>query len=565
VALVFVHALSLTWRKWGSLIIDGGRELELPARLVEGGTLYGTVRNIYGPLPAWTNATLYRLFGIHLDVLVAAGIVTAAVMASALYALARRYLGTWTSAAVAAAFVWTSAFAHLLPNASFNFILPYSFAATYGITAATLSLLFAVRHVQTGSHRDLIASLSLAVVTALCKLEPTMAVALAHAALLAGGAAAGIVTRRTVLAYVAAVAALAAVYVPLQLRVGTALWWDNILSPATSPLGRYTADTMGLLDLPGAGRATLLSLVLAAAAAGAGAGAAWVAARWPTRGHLAWSAGAAAALAVGAAAFRTPLDLSLRALPMLAAAILGGLALRFVREEAERRVLLAHAVLWAFVLGCLSRLLLNVTPYQYGFYLTPVPLLALTVVTSGGMNRALGLRPWPRASTLPAVGLLLGVTLACVTASREQYAEHRVELSTPRGRLLVRTDDYAPQAVRLLETLPASARVIAIPHGAGFVFMSGRRWADGTFAYAPPDLVGTYDDASLVRRWRAAPPDAFVYFQMPHLDFGKGEFGSDYARHAGAWLMSHYALRSDPRGPVFLFLPRATAAADPPP
>src|SRR5512138_2014039 len=56
VGAAFAHGLATSWRKWGNLLVDGGRELELPRRLVEGGELYVTVRNLYGPLPAWINA-----------------------------------------------------------------------------------------------------------------------------------------------------------------------------------------------------------------------------------------------------------------------------------------------------------------------------------------------------------------------------------------------------------------------------------------------------------------------------------------------------------------------------
>jgi hypothetical protein len=39
------------------------------------------------------------------------------------------------------------AFAHLSPPAIFNFVLPYTYSATYGILAATASLYFLLRHV----------------------------------------------------------------------------------------------------------------------------------------------------------------------------------------------------------------------------------------------------------------------------------------------------------------------------------------------------------------------------------------------------------------------------------
>src|SRR5262249_13310957 len=60
-----------------SLIWDGAHELELPRRMLDGERLYTDLRFYYGPLAPSLNAALYRLFGVHLDVLMAAGIVSA--------------------------------------------------------------------------------------------------------------------------------------------------------------------------------------------------------------------------------------------------------------------------------------------------------------------------------------------------------------------------------------------------------------------------------------------------------------------------------------------------------
>ncbi len=63
----------MSWREWGDLCVDTGRELDLPRRLAEGQLLYRDARYYYGPLPPYVNALLYRVFGVHLDVLVWAG------------------------------------------------------------------------------------------------------------------------------------------------------------------------------------------------------------------------------------------------------------------------------------------------------------------------------------------------------------------------------------------------------------------------------------------------------------------------------------------------------------
>jgi hypothetical protein len=539
----FVHALATSWRKWGNLFVDGGREMVQPLRLLQGGELYRTVRHWYGPLPAWINAELYAVFGVHLDVLVAAGVLSAAAMTLALYGLALRFVGRWTAAAVATWFVYVSAFAHLIRNASFNFVIPYAYAATYGILAATLSLLFAVRHLQRGRDLELGVSLVFAVAAALCKIESALAVFAAHAALLVGGAAAGLLTRRRVALYAGAALALAGVYGGLTLRVGPGLWSENIFFSANQSIATYARTTMGLDDVAGSLRAMLVSALLMVAALGAGWASAWIASGpGRRRAGLSAAVAACAAAALLAAGWWTPLDVSLRALPLLGVGALGALAAAFVRCAVRRPALLPHLVLWAFALACLSRLGLRASPHHYGFYLTPVPVLAAVTVLTGVAGAAAGIRPWPRVSAAPALALLAGVGATCVATSWSWYETHLEPIASARGSLRLTPYDLelAPKALALLEALPQDARVIAVPVGTGLVFLSGRRWADTVFNYCPTDIPD--DGASLVRRWSADPPDAVLFIHADMSEFGSAPFGVGYAQEAFRWLDENYVV-----------------------
>ncbi len=141
VATVFVASAWLSWRRLGSLIIDWGRELDVPRRLLEGATLYQDVRWYWGPLAPWINELLYRLFGVTSDTLMWSGIATAALACAGLFLIARRFVGPVTSAWVAVAFIVASAFAKRIPVAIFNFVAPFNFSATYGIALAIWSVL----------------------------------------------------------------------------------------------------------------------------------------------------------------------------------------------------------------------------------------------------------------------------------------------------------------------------------------------------------------------------------------------------------------------------------------
>ena len=70
VALLVLWAVRFyaTWATWGSLTIDCGREVYVPAMLAEGKTLYRDLWYPYPPLAPYFNSYLFRWFGVHLNV-----------------------------------------------------------------------------------------------------------------------------------------------------------------------------------------------------------------------------------------------------------------------------------------------------------------------------------------------------------------------------------------------------------------------------------------------------------------------------------------------------------------
>src|SRR6478736_7200713 len=66
-----------TWAAWGNLTIDSGHELYIPALLAEGKQLYRDVWFMYGPAAPYFTSYLFRLFGVHLNVLYWAGSLSA--------------------------------------------------------------------------------------------------------------------------------------------------------------------------------------------------------------------------------------------------------------------------------------------------------------------------------------------------------------------------------------------------------------------------------------------------------------------------------------------------------
>src|SRR5512135_2029470 len=93
ILLVLLAGVSaISWQMWANPVIDGGREMNTPLRLLRGETIYSQVYYLYGPVAPWFNALLYRVFGIHLNTLYAAGLAGALLLVLMLFCLARGFM-----------------------------------------------------------------------------------------------------------------------------------------------------------------------------------------------------------------------------------------------------------------------------------------------------------------------------------------------------------------------------------------------------------------------------------------------------------------------------------------
>lgn len=552
VAAAFVAGAALSWRRLGSLVVDTGRELELPLRLVQGEVLYRDVRYFWGPLAPTVNAALYRAFGASIDTLMWAGIVVAALVTACLYLLARAFLSRGASAAVAVAFVFASAFAHQGPIAVFEFVLPFNFSATYGLAAAAWSLLLLLWHLRSRRLAPFVGSVALAALACFTKAEVILPVLATHVAFAAAVRPLG---RARAVAYAVGGAVVALGYGGVFAVAGPGLWDENLALLANPSSRHYVRVTTGLDALA----PSLADLVASASLLAVLVGMAVVVARVLRRRGGAFVRAAAALAAGGAclAAFALyPPQLSLRALPLaLAAGLLALLVRLLARRRRPTPAETGRILLLTFGLACLPRIALQVGPHGYGFYLLPVGLVGLGVVVRG-CRRLAGGGPVARGVLASAfAGAMLGLALAALRGSWPYYTEPRIVLDTPRGEVRLRGGWRSPADVlRALMSLPPSTRVAALPDGAGLVFASGlTSIRDPILTYAPMVLPDAAAEARALEAWERDPPDVVVW-ENEHTErvFGFRGFGVDYARGLREWLEAHYVPLGDPSQPYVL-------------
>lgn len=147
----FLLLLAASWRRWTSPIADSGREMDLPLRLLEGEWLYRDVHYLYPPFAPYLNSLLYAVFGAHLDVLLAAGIVCAVAITLLALLIGRRILSPFDASLAAAAVIVLCIF-----KPSGNLVSPYAYAALYGMVFALTSLLFTLRYAEKGRVSELL-------------------------------------------------------------------------------------------------------------------------------------------------------------------------------------------------------------------------------------------------------------------------------------------------------------------------------------------------------------------------------------------------------------------------
>jgi hypothetical protein len=526
----------LSWRRLGSLLIDGGHELDVPRRIVGGATLYRDFAWNWGPLAPWVNSVLYRLFGVHSDTLMWAGLLSAALACLGLYLVARCFVGPVTSAWVGVAFLATCAFSRRIDFAIFNFVLPFNFSATYGITLSIWSVLLLVHHVRSRRTATLAASAVLAGLVVLTKMETTFAVMVAHATFLA--TLRGRASRAQVLAWGCAAAVAGAGY-------GFASWasegtvWASLVELFNTGSRFYISESMGVRhtwqSLSGIGLSLLgWATVLAAT-------------RWLARTDpgprdrrlvaLAW----AVLLLVPAVIVERTF---FRAVPfLLAAALVSIVVLRLRHGESalagEWRELL---VVGSFALAALMRILLRTGLDHYGFYLVP-PTLACVAIAITRMPPAPGEPPLsPRILGAVASTVLAGVALGGLIASVPQFTKQVTEIQTTRVHQLV--DAHGPEAslIPYLSTLPPGTVCAAVPDGSGLIFASGLTPAeDGMLAYIPMHVASREVERRVLRAWNHHPPDVIIRWTEDQRSvFGYAGFGQDYGLELGAWISARY-------------------------
>jgi hypothetical protein len=549
---LFAVAAALSWRKWGVPEIDAGSELTTADLVSHGAVPYADVRYFYGPLGLYGLAGAFRVFGSSFTTAYAFGLFQAAAILGVFYALARQWLPA-LSAALSTAVLLAIGFS----GTAFNFVLPHTNSATFGVLFLLAMLLAMAR------GRMSVAGVCLGLV-ALTRPEFAVVAVASAAGYVAGewrdaGRSAALAAGRSLALPAGAVAG--AVYSAFAAEAGAGrlltenLWPVDFIRIA----GFKTQEDWMPLSLAGGAGLVMRALVYGGLLAAAVASAVRVRTRARPSAGLPLAV-VAVALAATDLLLRSTgvldaqrsaieddarhLVLGMSWLPALGLAAAAWMAVRFTRRAQSplsgRWALDLALTVAAAALGLRAYNAFTGEASYAPYYAAPLVLLL------GLLHQRIADR-YPAARPV-ALGALAVVALGLAGyAFAGLYADQTTAVSTVRGTY-VTTAAAAPAMRGTLAAIRRDSRpderILAAPADGGVYFMADRRPALYELMLLPGLLDSRADERHAVDTLRAEHVRVAAIASRDFSAWGWRAFGRDYNRVLGAYLRRHAVRRS---------------------
>ena len=554
VGATFLIMLAVSWRKWTSMIVDIGRETDLPFRLMNGEMLYRDIHYLYPPFSPYFNSLLYRVFGVHLDTLAFSGIIFTAILVVLCYAIARKLMPP-TGAAIAASLITVLSF-----KPAGSLILPYSFAGLHGVVFALASVYFTIRFAERRNNRDLVISgvfIGLATITKQEFGFASAATVMACAVFLNRSNVRGVVrdiSLAAVPALLIAVPVFGMLFATIDWRIlieDCHLFYTNI----PESLEIYNRFRSGLNDPVGSFiqmiGAAAVSLVFAALII-------FLSDRTTKlrRTLIFWFAASLAVALLVLFMYREGWDGSpLRALPFLLIAFIVA-AWRRERDAGQKLPTSAKGVaspqivfiLAIFSLAILARVALRVPSggFSGSFYVPPSLILvvyALLVELPAKIKRWTGDDgSYVRARSIAIAFCVIAIVGTTVSFSIRYRSRFGHEISTIRGRLIAErgSGPTLEDALNYVEAHTSDNEVIAVlPEGNDLAFLTGRR-INFRHQVLIPDFLNKEDEMQAIDALEKADVRHILITNRPMREFGETAFGEDFNRTLGTYIWRNF-------------------------
>ena len=550
---LFVFMLVVSWQRWTHPLIDHGREMNSPARILAGEKLYIDILYYYGPFAPHFNALLYRVFGTHLAVLHASGAVCAGLILVMCYWLARQMMDEEEAGLATAMILLSCAF-----SVYGNYLQPYSYAALYGLFFALCALVCAVGYVRRGDSRWMLwagISSGLVIIS-----KPELG-ALAGAPVGVAWLVVCLRERRALwsAALRAAFPAVAIISMVYGLLFAHVQWQTVFIDTyrffSAPQLVYFSRLVSGVLNWPqsilnmAAAATSILAIIGGCALSGIIVARQWEQLLRARRAWIALFSGLLLRQLLIGKFNADPLSGPFQSAPLLLLMIIAALTWRLLCDGMESLTQKAQVllVLSVFSLIAIVRVFLKVSlssPYT-AFTLPTIIIISLWLLFRCAPRLLLtkeSLRERARRSTIIFVVMMV---VAFATISISQYRRLcTFEISTPRGKFFEEPEIGRPmaEAIRFIQqqTTP-NDEVLVLPQGTGLNFLTGRHYPLREECIVP-GLVEGEREAAAIERLAARRVPVVVIFNLLTPEYRDRAFGLDYNQNLVRWIKERYRL-----------------------
>ena len=502
VAAIAALAFAQSYARWLDPIIDTGRDLYIPEQIARGAKLYRDIRYQYPPLAPYLLALITSGIGHSLAAYMVIGIAQSMTIVASLWIALRKPLPAFaaTLSFVAICFCGASTWGA-------NFIFPYSYGATIGMTLLCIALAAFVH------ARNAIAIAAL-VLASWCKVEYAVAALVIVVVL----AVARRITMKQVLVYCGAmVLSLAAIAFYFR---DTNWWSENVFAA-----WQHGARAKRFFEVI-SGLASWREQLIQIAVGIAGIAAIFFLQRW--RHWL-------AAIAIIVVACLIADHSFFRAWAVLQWIALGW---ALVRDRESPLVIFA-----AFSVACTLRIPLNVSPSWYGFVLT-VPAMALAAYT------LFCYLPRRNAMALFWLAPFVANAGADLWQQHERYAQKQFAIVSPRGTFYDWNRDRATILNRVINTVHDGTLAV-MPEGITINYLTRTRTPLTFHTFTPVETADPAVEDAILRELTAHPPDRVLLVSRDVREYGSRGFGVDYDLRVKAFLRARYRMEAGWRGLQF--------------